>query len=487
MELGSSPPGGPTPDSRMVAGIMSGTSLDGVDVALVRVDGIHPQDLRVEVSAFRSYLHPEWLRERMRQAMQGAGARELALLHRELGHSFARALKGLLEEEGIASTAVAAVGSHGQTFWHEPPATTLQLGCGHTVAEATGIPVVTDFRSRDLAAGGQGAPLVPWPDWILFRRPGRGRALQNLGGMGNVTYLPSHGGPESVLAFDTGPGVALLDGVARRASDGRDAWDVDGRRAAAGRERGDLLEELLSDPFFSIPPPRSTGREHFGDGYLDALIQRVRPDQEGEQGWNDLLATLTALTAESVSRAYRDFLPWDDIHEVILTGGGARNPALVRRLETALAPIPVRTGLKALSDGGPAVDPDSREAVAFALLAWAHLQGVPANLPQVTGAEGPRVLGSLIPGRTPGRTPLGGRSASEPPLPLPGGLVPGRIPPAPSLPLPGGLVPGRIPPAPPLPLPDGSVPSRIRPTPPADPAPADPAPADPAPPTQEEA
>jgi len=394
---GTLPPG----RTRIVAGVMSGTSLDGVDVAVVRVTGIRPDELKVKVLAFGSYLHPDRLRERMRQGIQGGSTRELALLHRELGRSFARALKQLMEKAEIAPGTVAVVGSHGQTFWHEPPAATLQLGCGHTLAESTGIPVVTDFRSRDLAAGGQGAPLVPWPDWVLFRRPGRGRALQNLGGMGNVTFLPPNGGPESVMAFDTGPGVALLDGAARRASDGRDPWDVDGRRAAAGRVRDDVLGRLLEDPFFRMPPPRTTGREHFGDAYLDALVERVRPQEEGEDGWNDLLATLTALTAESVARSYRDFLPTGAMDEVVLTGGGARNPALVRRLQTTLAPIPVRTGMTALSDGGAPVHPDAREAVAFALLAWAHLQGVPANLPQVTGADGPRVLGSLIPGGAP--------------------------------------------------------------------------------------
>ncbi len=394
------PPPSPAP-ARIVAGVMSGTSLDGVDVAVVRVRGIRPDELQVKVLAFGSYLHPERLRERIRRGIQGGSTRELALLHRELGRSFARGLTQLLEKAEIDPATVAAVGSHGQTFWHEPPATTLQLGCGHTLAEATGVPVVTDFRSRDLAAGGQGAPLVPWPDWVIFRRPDRGRALQNLGGMGNVTYLPSRGGPDSVLAFDTGPGVALLDGVARRASEGRDPWDVDGRRAAAGRVRDDLLGRLLEDPFFRLRPPRTTGREHFGEAYLDSLIEQVRPEEEGEEGWNDLLATLTALTAASVARSYRDFLPTGDIHEVILTGGGARNPALVRRLQTALAPVPVRTGMAALSDGGAAVHPDAREAVAFALLAWAHLQGVPANLPRVTGAQGPRVLGSLIPGGSP--------------------------------------------------------------------------------------
>ena len=401
-------PGRPSfedPGSRMVvAGIMSGTSLDGVDVAVMEVAGTDPETLTCGLLAFHSVLHPESLRDRLRRVMAGSegSVREVALLHVELGRSFARALTTTLEEAGIDPDQVAAAGSHGQTLWHEPPAVTLQLGCAHTLAEATGVPVVSDFRSRDVAAGGEGAPLVPWADWVLFRRPGVGRALQNLGGMGNVTFLPADQGPQSVLAFDTGPGVALLDGAARRASQGREAWDHDGRRALAGELNPTLLAHLMEHPFLRRPPPRSTGREAFGEPYLDELVGQAQP--ASQEDWNDLLATLTAFTARSVARSYQDFLPGGGVDEVVLTGGGARNPALVQALTRFLDPIPVRTGPQALSKGtlgtggGLEVDPDAREAVAFALLAWAHLRGVPGNLPQVTGAEGPRVLGSWTPG-----------------------------------------------------------------------------------------
>lgn len=386
-----------SPSRLLVAGLMSGTSLDGLDAALVEVRGTTPPDLDVRVLAFRCVHHPEELRERIRAAVDGGTARELALLHTELGRRFGRGLEELLASVDVAPEDVAAVGSHGQTLWHEPPAATLQLGCPHALAEATGVAVVSDFRARDVAAGGQGAPLVPWADWVLFRCPGRGRALQNLGGMGNVTFLPARGGIETVRAFDTGPGVALLDGAARRASQGRDSWDVDGRRARAGTADDALLASLLDHPFFQAPPPRSTGRESFGERYLDDLVARVAPDSDAE--WNDLLATLTALTARSVAQSYREHLPWSEIDEVVLTGGGAQNRAMVEALTRELAPLPVRTGAKALAGEGEPVDPDAREAVAFALLAWAHLTGHPANVPAATGAEGPRILGSWTPGR----------------------------------------------------------------------------------------
>lgn len=379
-----------------VAGLMSGTSLDGVDAVVLEIQGERPAALDVRVLAFHTEVYPTELRDRLRTAMDHGTPRELARLHRDLGRAFASALGVLLDGAGIPPEELAAVGSHGQTFRHDPPrggvdGATLQLGCAATVAEASGVPVVADFRSRDVAAGGHGAPLVPWADWVLLRRPGVGRALQNLGGMGNVTFLPAEGGLDGVRAFDTGPGVALLDGAALRASGGREAFDRDGRRARRGRAREDLLAELLRHPFLATSPPRSTGREEFGEPFLDALIRRVSPQSDSD--WDDLLATLARFTAASIADAYRRFLPDGAIDEVVLSGGGARNPVLREALEAALAPLPVRCGKEALG-----IDPDAREAAAFALLAWAHLKGVPGNVPAATGAAGPRVLGSLTPG-----------------------------------------------------------------------------------------
>ena len=387
------------PETLRVGGLLSGTSMDGADAILMEVTGTDPWKLEWRVLEFHFEPWPDGMRDGIREACRSGDARRLGALHVELGEAFARVFLELLERAGLAPEDVAALGSHGQTVWHSPPegerrGYSLQLGDAATLAERTGIPVVHDFRARDLAAGGHGAPLVPWPDRVLFHRVGVGRALQNLGGMGNVTFLPASGVLEKVVAFDTGPGVALLDAAAFRASGGDERFDVDGRRADRGRVNPELLESLLADPFFRLPPPRTTGREHFGDGFLDGVLERTAP--EGEDAWDDLLATLTALTAESVARAYGAYLPARGVDEVVLAGGGASNPALVTALTRALSPLSVHTGADALG-----VDPDAREAAAFALLAWAYLRGIPGNLPRATGAAGPRVLGSF--------TPAGGR------------------------------------------------------------------------------
>lgn len=377
----------------LFGGIMSGTSLDGVDAALVEVRGRDPASVEWSLVGFLSVSYAEEERARIRETIGSGRVRDLALLDRDLGRLFAAAFHALLERTDIRPDAVTAIGSHGQTVWHEPPegglpGATLQLGDASILAEECGCGVVGDFRSRDVAAGGHGAPLVPWADWVMLRRPGVGRALQNLGGMGNVTFLPRDGDPAGVLGFDTGPGVALLDRAAQMATGGAEAWDADGRRAAAGSVIPELLAELLEDPFFDEAPPRTTGRERFGDLRLDRMVGELRPGTDA--AWNDLLATLVELTARSVAMAYERFLPDGGIDEVVLAGGGARNPTLVRALVRALGPLPVKTGGEALG-----IDPDAREAAAFALLAWARVNGIAGNLPAVTGARGPRVLGSL--------------------------------------------------------------------------------------------
>lgn len=379
----------------LFGGIMSGTSLDGVDVVLLQLEGSEPSALEWRLVAFDEVSYPPDRRALLRDAIGCGRARDLAHLHRELGRGFADAFEQLLDREGIQASEVTAVGSHGQTVWHEPPdadgpGVTLQLGDPTILAERLGVGVVSDFRSRDMAAGGQGAPLVPWADWVLLRRRGIGRALQNLGGMGNVTFLPADGRLDGVLGFDTGPGVALIDGAALRASDGREPWDRDGIRAQRGTVREPLLADWMGDAFFDQPPPRSTGRERFGEARLDQIVESVRPTDASD--WDDLIATLTEWTARSVAAAYERYLPAEGMDEAVLTGGGARNPALVDALTRRLRPLPVLTGEHALG-----IDPDAREAAAFALFAWAHLHGVPANVPAVTGASGPRLLGSLTP------------------------------------------------------------------------------------------
>ena len=390
-------------------GLMSGTSLDGIDAVLLEVtEKDSPREgfprIRWRVQAFRTFPFSAQQRDRILAAVAVGGPRELACLHTDLGEWFGEAVLSLLEESGETPRTVAAVGSHGQTLWHNPPepqkrGNSLQLGCPATIAERTGVAVVSDFRARDLAAGGHGAPLVPWADALFFSSDSGPRVIQNLGGMGNVTWLPGPDHVASILAFDTGPGVALLNDAASLATGGARFYDVDGALARKGRVVEGVLEKLLAHPFFQEVPPRSTGRETFGTAMVEEAMAWIQEETgqelepgDAEKGWPDLLATLTALTARSVGDAYRTWLVPRGVDEVYLTGGGARNPALLDALAEELDPIPIRPGHEL------GMDPDAREAASFALLAWAHLQGIPANVPEATGSLGPRILGSFTPG-----------------------------------------------------------------------------------------
>jgi anhydro-N-acetylmuramic acid kinase len=243
-----------------------------------------------------------------------------------------------------------------------------------------------------MAAGGEGAPLVPWVDRLLFSIPARRRVLLNIGGMANLTWLPPRGEEAPVLAFDTGPGNALIDAAVGLATGGAESYDRGGALATRCRVREELLTELLEHPYFSRRPPKSTGRELFGEPYVEALVRRF--EVVDDEGWADLVATLTALTARSIASAIQRWVLPHGVDEVIVTGGGVHNPVLVGTLAESLAPVPLLTG-EVLG-----VDPDAKEAVAFAALGWAFLRRIPANLPEVTGAAGPRVLGSYTPGRS---------------------------------------------------------------------------------------
>lgn len=378
-----------------VIGLMSGTSLDGVDAALVDVEGTGTDDVRIQVVHALTVPYSDERRRLSHDAIVAGSAEALCMLHAELGEWLAEAALAVCAAAGVEVGSVDAVGSHGQTVWHRPPAegrrgATLQLGDAATIAERTGRPVVSDFRTRDVAAGGQGAPLVPWTDQLLFAVPDRARALQNLGGIGNVTRVPPRGSAEPVFAFDTGPANSLIDAAVEIATGGRHRYDREGRLAARGRVDEALLADLLRHPYFAAPPPKSTGREEFGRPFVERLVEVLAP--EGDQDWMDLVATLTELTARSVADAYARWVIPRGVDEVVLTGGGGRNPVLAERIRALLHPLPVLDG-RALD-----VDPDAKEAVAFAVLAWAHLRGIPANLPSATGAAGPRVLGSLTPG-----------------------------------------------------------------------------------------
>jgi anhydro-N-acetylmuramic acid kinase len=388
-----------------IIGLMSGTSLDGIDAALVRFDGdLHSLTWRVE--AFETFPLSAAQRKQIHDAMQG-NAELLCRVHADLGEWFAAAVLQLCQRAGVAPADVDLVGSHGQTIWHEPPAqgrrgATLQLGCPATIAERTGIPVVSDFRTRDVAALGQGAPLVPWVDRLLFSAANQRRVLLNIGGIANLTWLPPTGTAAPLLAFDTGPGNALINAAVEWASGGQESYDRDGVRAARGRVNESVLQELLAQPYFAQQPPKSTGRELFGRPFVQDLIAR-QPDFQAAP--DTLVTTLTELTARTIADAIKRWVLERGVDTVIATGGGARNPEIIGRLSALLAPVPVQAG-EALG-----VDPDAKEAVAFAALAWAHARSLTGNVPEATGARGPRVLGSFTPGAGRGRISLEAYSA----------------------------------------------------------------------------
>src|SRR5881394_3288039 len=367
----------------LAVGVMSGTSLDGISTALVRLG-----DGKAELVAFRQEPYSAAERDAIIDAIARGTPKDVAFLHVALGERFAGAVLGLLAQAKVSPRDLSFVASHGQTIWHEPGRATFQLGDAAVVAERVGVRVVSDFRARDVAAGGQGAPLVPLADVMLFGHEQRGRWLLNIGGMANVTYVPRRGVPDGAFAFDTGPGVAVIDAVTRRV-DPEATFDAGGERARRGRPVAKLLDELLANPYFDQPPPKSTGRERFGIEYADKLLARVRKAGGSD---NDAVATATALTAESIGRA---IARWgagkDDGAEVVISGGGAKNPALVERLAAKIQPRPVVLFDQVFFNG------EAKEAVAFAFLGFQTVSGRAGNLPAATGARGPRVLGHITP------------------------------------------------------------------------------------------
>ena len=383
-------------------GLMSGTSLDGISACVVRfaeAPGSPWREGGAELLAFavREYV-PEQ-RNRLHAAMRSGSAAEYCRLAFDLGAWLADAALAVINESGVPRDEIRAIGSHGQTLWHEAPHSTWQLGESAVIAERTGIDVVSDFRVRDVAAGGQGAPLVPIADATLFSSGTDWRALQNIGGIGNVTVVPPGGHADAVRAFDTGPGVSVIDGVVRRLRPGM-RFDRDGELARAGTAVREVVDELLRHPYFAAEPPKSTGRELFTPEYVEGLISRCRELRAGA-GDADVVATATELTARSIADAYRRFMP-EPVSEVLLSGGGAKNRTLSERIGELVAPMRVRMFDEVFFDG------EAKEAVAFALLAKLFVEGRPGNVPSATGARGPRVLGKL----TPGRRLLGeGRSA----------------------------------------------------------------------------
>jgi anhydro-N-acetylmuramic acid kinase len=389
-------------ESRLVVGLMSGTSVDGIDAALVEITG-HGEAARVQLLAFDSYPFPAELRARVFRLFNPREARVDAICQLDflLGELFAAAVERLLRDHNVERDDVDLVASAGQTIWHDPEPvvikemadwldheivtrSTFAIGQSAVIAERTGITTVGDLRVRDVAAGGQGAPLVAYADWVLLRDAKLGRCVQNIGGIGNVTYLPPASTPEEVVAFDTGPGNMVIDALAEVASEGTLKFDKGGELGAKGTVNGALLEAWLDDPYFRRKPPKTTGREHFGVQFA----RRILTESQGVP-IEDLIATATALTAESIARAYRDFIaPRGPIDEVVVGGGGAQNPTLMGMLRERM------NGARLMSHEDLGIDSKAKEAIALAIIANDAVAGLNTNIPGATGGR-PTVLGKI--------------------------------------------------------------------------------------------
>ena len=386
-------------ESRRILGLISGTSADGVSAVATEVTG-SGLDTDIEILGFRIYPYPSELREAVFELFspETSTVDKICEMNFILGEFFAESATKLVEESGLALEEIDLIGSHGQTIHHLPELreafgycsrSTLQIGEPAIIAHRTGVPTVADFRKADVAAGGEGAPLTPYLDFILHRHPNRSRVLQNIGGIANLTFLPAGASVDEVVAFDTGPGNMVIDAVVKRLSQGSAAFDEDGEIASRGEADWDLLKTLLAHPYFHRNPPKTTGREEFGEAYASRFIE------EGERkglGFEDLVATATALTVESIARAYGDLLPPGRIiDEVYVSGGGAKNRFLMESLASRLGQTPVR------ENDLLGVPGEAKEAVLMAVLANEFAMSSPANLPRATGAKRAVVLGVLFP------------------------------------------------------------------------------------------
>ena len=384
-------------ETKKVVGLMSGTSVDGVDAAVVEIRG-HGLETQVELLAFHSHAFEAEARDRIFDLFQPETSRvdEICQMNFLIGEVFADAAVAAIRETGLDAGEIDLIGSHGQTIYHLPPQagaeyvpSTLQIGEPAVIAHRTGIPTIANFRVADLAAGGQGAPLVPYVDFLLFRQPDRTVALQNIGGISNVTLIPRGAAGSDVLASDTGPGNMIIDSVMASLTEREQRYDNAGKFAAQGSVCKSLLGEWLGHPFISAHPPKTTGREAFGRQFADQAL-------EGAQGQNlghaDLVATLTAFTAETIFDYYRRFLfPHHSVDEIYISGGGSHNLTLMEHLKRLFQPIPL------LPIDSIGFSSDAKEAIAFAVLANEAVQGHPTNLPNVTGASQPMVLGTFSP------------------------------------------------------------------------------------------
>ena len=384
---------------RHVVGMMSGTSVDGVDAALVEISGTDSEP-KVKLLAFENKPYPPQVREKIFSLFTPANATvdKVGYMNFLLGEIYAKSALSVIEKASMKPEKIDVIGSHGQTIWHAPipespdgipVAYTVQIGEGSVIAERTGILTVSDFRVADMAAGGQGAPLVPFSEYLLYRREKETILLQNIGGIGNMTVMPAGAKPRDVFAFDTGPGNMVIDAVISAVTGGEKTYDAGGETAAKGRVCNALLDILKEEPYYRQPLPKTTGREHFGVQYTEKILSWWK---ENPIPVEDLLATVTDLTAYSIVDAYERYvLPKYRASEIIVGGGGSYNATLLRFMKERFAPhgVAVRTQ----EDLG--LSSDAKEAVAFALMADCCMRGKANTLPSVTGAEHPAVMGKI--------------------------------------------------------------------------------------------
>lgn len=378
---------------------MSGTSADGVSAVVTEIMGTGV-DTRLEILGFQTYTYPSDLREAVFELFspRTSSVDKICEMNFVLGEFFANSAVRLVEACGMDLEEIDLIGSHGQTIHHLPQQrdafgyrtrSTLQIGEATVIAERTGVPTVADFRKADISVGGEGAPLTPFLDFVLHCHTTQNRVLQNIGGIANLTYLPAGATIDDIVAFDTGPGNMVIDAVVRQYTGGRLAYDRDGGIAAKGSVDAELLGELLSHPYFSRSPPKTTGREEFGATFAEGVIGEA---VERGMKFEDAVATASALTVESIQRAYEDFLPAESsIDEVYVSGGGARNSYIMESLSSRLDPVPV------LEYDDLGILSEAKEAVLMAILANEHVSDNPSNIPRATGARRAVVLGSLHP------------------------------------------------------------------------------------------
>lgn len=379
----------PRPKPILAGGIMSGTSLDGIDAVVVQLEGA-----RVQTLSFHGAPWPPEVRQALLAVSNAeTHTRDIARLHFLLPELYAEAFLEACRKAGVQPAQLAVVGCHGQTIYHEGQpapflgtriASTLQIGDGNVLAARIGARVVCDFRPADIAVGGQGAPLVPYADYLLFRDEKESRVALNIGGIANITWLPAGCRPEDVIAFDTGPGNMVVDQLMAHFTGGRETFDRDGAFAAGGQVHPDIVEQLLEDEYFRRRPPKSCGREQYGAEFVRRFLSFGLPPE-------DAVATATYFTAAAIAEGIARFAGGEDHPpaRVIAAGGGVHNRTLMRFLR---AELPESEVLRSEIFG---IDPDAREAIAFAVLAREALEGRPANLPSATGARRPAVLGKL--------------------------------------------------------------------------------------------